>query len=181
MQEFLAPGIEWFHLSPIIALVTGALVLLVVGALTPPWPRGGYALVTTATTLTAAVLAWVQWGEATDGGAEAIVAGALAFDAFTVFVTIGICGATMLVALVTDDELRRAGRQGPETYALMLVAATGGIVMGAANDLIVLFLGLETLSLALYVLAASDRDRTTSQESGLKYFVLGGFASAFFL
>ena len=53
--------------------------------------------------------------------------------------------------------------------------------MGAANDLIVLFLGLETLSLALYVLAASDRNRETSQEAGIKYFVLGGFASAFFL
>ena len=53
--------------------------------------------------------------------------------------------------------------------------------MGAANDLIVLFLGLETLSLAFYVLAASNRRRTKSQESGMKYFILGGFSSAFFL
>ena len=87
----------------------------------------------------------------------------------------------MLVALVTADDLYEAGRDGPEVYALMLVSATGGVVMAAANDLIVLFLGLETLSLALYVLAASDRRRTDSQEAGIKYFVLGGFASAFFL
>ena len=73
------------------------------------------------------------------------------------------------------------GKDGPEIYALLLVAAAGGVVMGASNDLILLFLGLETLSLALYVLAASDRERPTSQESGIKYFVLGGFASAFFL
>ena len=53
--------------------------------------------------------------------------------------------------------------------------------MGAANDLIVLFLGLETLSLALYVLAASHRRRAESQESGIKYFILGGFSSAFLL
>ena len=53
--------------------------------------------------------------------------------------------------------------------------------MGAANDLIVLFLGLETLSLAFYVLAASYRRKAGSSESGLKYFVLGGFSSAFFL
>ena len=53
--------------------------------------------------------------------------------------------------------------------------------MGAANDLIVLFLGLETMSLAFYVLAASNRRRTKSQESGMKYFILGGFSSAFFL
>jgi NADH-quinone oxidoreductase subunit N len=62
-----------------------------------------------------------------------------------------------------------------------MVAAIGGIVMASANDLIVLFLGLETLSLALYVLAASNRRSITSAESGIKYFVLGGFASAFFL
>lgn len=53
--------------------------------------------------------------------------------------------------------------------------------MASANDLVVLFLGLETLSIALYVLAASNRRRVESQESGLKYFILGGFASAFLL
>jgi NADH-quinone oxidoreductase subunit N len=55
------------------------------------------------------------------------------------------------------------------------------MIMTASNDMIVLFLGLETLSIALYVLASSHRRRTESQESGLKYFILGGFASAFFL
>ena len=180
-QEFVAPGIEWYHLSPIITLVAGALFLLVVGAITPPWPRGGYALVTVLTVVVAATLAWTQWDEATGTGPKVLVAGALAFDAFALFLTIGICGATLLVVLVTDDELRRSGEQGPEVYALMLVAATGGVVMAAANDLIVLFLGLEALSLALYVLAASERKRAASQEAGLKYFILGGFASAVFL
>ncbi len=63
----------------------------------------------------------------------------------------------------------------------MLASAVGGIVMAWASDLIVLFLGLEVLSLALYILAASNLRRAESQESGLKYFVLGGFSSAFFL
>jgi NADH-quinone oxidoreductase subunit N len=61
------------------------------------------------------------------------------------------------------------------------MSAIGGVVMAAASDLIVMFLGLETLSIALYVLAASNRRRVESQESGMKYFVLGGFSSAFFL
>ena len=87
----------------------------------------------------------------------------------------------MLVALVSDDYLVREGMDGPEIYALYLVAATGAVVMGAANDLIVLFLGLETMSLAFYVLAASYRRKAGSSESGIKYFVLGGFSSAFFL
>ena len=64
---------------------------------------------------------------------------------------------------------------------MYLLAAIGGVVMGSANDLVVLFLGLEILSIALYVMAASHRRRIESQESGIKYFILGGFSSAFFL
>lgn len=178
---FDAPDVEWFAISPIVALVGGALVLLVAGALTPPWPRHGYALLTVATTVTAGVLAGFQWHDVRAHGTSTLIGGALAFDTFGQFLTLTICAATLLVALLSDDELRRAGTDGPEIYALMLVCATGGVVMAAANDLIVLFLGLETLSLALYVLAASDRDRSASRESGLKYFILGGFASACFL
>ena len=77
--------------------------------------------------------------------------------------------------------LVRMNADGPELYALLLTSAIGALVMVAANELIVLFLGLEILSLSLYLLAASNRDREQSQESGLKYFILGGFSSAFFL
>jgi NADH-quinone oxidoreductase subunit N len=180
-QEFLGPEISWFALSPLLTLVGGALVLLVLGALTPTWPRGGYAFVTAVTAGAAGVLAMFQWDDVTDEGAGTLVASALAFDTFAQLLTITICAAVLLVTLVTDDELRRTGHDGPEVYALYLVVAVGGVIMGAANDLIVLFLGLETLSLGLYVLAASDRRRAASQESGIKYFVLGGFSSAFFL
>jgi NADH-quinone oxidoreductase subunit N len=180
-QDFVAPPVEWWHISPVIALVSGALLLLVLGALTPTWPRGGYAALTAMTALVAGLLALFQWDEITDDGAATILSGALAFDQLAQFLTITICAATLLVALATSDELHAAGRDAPEVYALLLLSATGAVVMASANDLIVLFLGLETLSLALYVLAASDRERTRSQEAGMKYFVLGGFASAFLL
>lgn len=180
-QVFDGPSVEWFHLSPLIALVSGALFLLVVGSLTPQWPRGGYALVTAVTAGVAGVLSVFLWQDAVDDGPSTLLGGEIAFDTFSHFLTITIAVATLLVALLTEDELHASGRQGPEVYALLLIAAAGGVVMGSANDLIVLFLGLETLSLALYVLAASDRDRTASHESGIKYFVLGGLASAVFL
>ena len=63
----------------------------------------------------------------------------------------------------------------------MLLAATGGIIMAGANDFIILFLGIEVLSISSYILAAMNSRRIQSQEAGLKYFVLGAFASGFLL
>jgi len=180
-QTFQGPDVGWFALSPLLVLVGGALALLLAGALTPTWPRGLYAGFTVATALATAALAVVQWDDISDDGPSTLVGRALAFDTFAQFVTIAICAALIGVAVLAADQLHAQGNDNPEVYALALVAAAGGVVMGAANDLIVLFLGLETLSLAFYVLAASDRRRAESQESGLKYFLLGGFSSAFFL
>ena len=180
-QEFIEPSIDWFALTPLLVLLGGGLLLLVAGALTPMWPRGCYAAYTVLVAGAAGGLAMFQWDDITDEGTSTIVSRALAFDTLAEFLTITICVAVILVSLLTGDELRRAGIDGPEVYALYLMAAIGGVVMASANDLIVLFVGLETLSLAFYVLAASDRRRRLSQESGMKYFVLGGFSSAFLL
>jgi len=62
-----------------------------------------------------------------------------------------------------------------------MVSATGAMFMGEANDLIIVFLGLEIMSIALYVLAAMNHRRAASGEAALKYFVLGGFSSAVFI
>ncbi len=180
-DAFSGPEVDWFALSPMIVLVGAALFLLVAGALTPQWPKGLYAFVAAGAAGAAGVLSMALWDDVTDNGTSTLVGGALAFDTFALFVTITICAGLLLVSLTADDYLVREGFDGPEVYALFLVAATGGIVMGAANDLVVLFVGLETLSLAFYVLAASYRRKVGSSEAGMKYFVLGGFSSAFFL
>ena len=180
-EPFQGPEIDWLALSPLLILIGGALLLMLAGALTPRWPRGLYALVTALTFAVASGMASVNWDNITDDGAHTLVAGALAFDTFAMAVTIILCHVGLLVALLMSDHLRGTPNDGPEVYALLLVAVTGGIIMGSANDLIVLFLGLETFSLALYVMAAMDRRRAGSSEAGLKYFVLGGFSSAFFL
>ncbi len=181
MPPFVGPEVAWFALSPLLVLAAGGLLLLVAGALTPQWPRGLYAAVTASVAGTAGVLAALQWSRIADDGPTTLVAGAMSYDAFAQFLTITIAIALILVVMITDEDLRNSDADGPEVYGLYLMAATGGVIMAAANDLIVLFLGLEALSLALYVLAASARKRSDSQESGLKYFVLGGFSSAFFL
>ncbi len=87
----------------------------------------------------------------------------------------------MLSALISDSYLRREGLDGPEFYVLALLSGSGAMIMAAANDLIVVFLGLEILSIALYVMAAYHRRRAESGEASMKYFILGAFSSAIFL
>jgi NADH-quinone oxidoreductase subunit N len=89
--------------------------------------------------------------------------------------------AAVLGVLVAPEYLRRFGLERGEYYFLMLVAATGAMLMAASRDLLMLFLSLETLSIPLYVLAAFARPSARSQEAGIKYFLLGAFASGFFL
>ena len=113
------------------------------------------------------VLAMVLWDDVSDQGARYLVGDAVTLDGFSMFATIAIAATVLLACLVTDDYLRREQLDGPEVYALYLTAGIGGIVMAMANDLVVLFLGLEVLSLSFYVLAASHRRRSAGQDSAI--------------
>ena len=175
------PSIPWVELIPILSLLAGACFLLLVGSLVPHWPRRGYAWVTGISATVAIIANAVKWNNLYYNKGETFFADAIAIDRFSVLASITICLAVIFGALMVSAYLARMNADGPELYALLLTAAIGALVMVSANDLIVLFLGLETLSLSLYLLAASNRDREESQESGLKYFILGGFSSAFFL
>jgi NADH-quinone oxidoreductase subunit N len=184
IQPIVTPAIDWSAVSPLLVLVGGALFLLTASALsTGRPPRGFYALFTVVTSILAMVCSGLAWGRVTDPaqGAYSAIGGALVIDGFSVFFGVVITAAIALAALLADDYLRREGLDGPELYVLMLLSGTGGLVMAMANDLIVVFLGLETLSIALYVMAGFQLRRLESQESAIKYFVLGSFSSAFFL
>ena len=181
LSAFAGPSIEWLSISPLLALLAGALILLLVGSLTNEWPKHWYSLTAVATSVAAIALSVVLWRDVSNDGAKLLIGGSLTLDRFALLGSIAICSAVLLVSLITSDYLSRDGSDAPEIYALYLTAAIGAVVMISSNDLVVLFLGLETLSLSLYLLAASNRQESASQEAGLKYFILGGFASAFFL
>ena len=181
-SDFVGPEVQWYSLAPLLSLVGGGLVLMLLAALFPGrWPSGGYALFTAIVAGVAGTFTVLLWNDVQDSGPKSLVGGALGLDGFSLFVTFTICVAVLVSALFLDDYLRRVDLDGVEVYALMLMSAAGGVIMASANDLIVLFLGFEALSLALYVMAASQLRRVESQESGLKYFILGGFSSAFLL
>ncbi len=88
---------------------------------------------------------------------------------------------TALAVLIAYDYLERTELDHPEYYPLILLSACGAMVMVAAGDLITLVLGLEIMSLAVYVLSAWRQNARESEEAGMKYFLLGAFASAFLI
>ena len=131
--------------------------------------------------LAALSLSLVQWFDVADHGAHVTIDSAVVEDGFSALVAVLVSCAVLLSALVADGWMRREMATGPEFQALMLLSAVGAMIMASANDLIVVFLGLEILSIALYVLAAMNARRAESGEAALKYFVLGAFSSAVFL
>jgi len=176
-----SPEIAWGALSPLLILLGGTCALLLLGTLIPQWPRVATPTLTIATALGAGIASCVQWNNLYYRKGYSIVSGAISIDRFAVLATIIITVAVAIGALLASAHHDAANGDPLENYALLLTSAIGAVVMASSNDLIVLFLGLEILSLSLYLMAASDRRREESQESGLKYFILGGFASAFLL
>jgi NADH-quinone oxidoreductase subunit N len=100
------------------------------------------------------------------------------YDIFLNFVFLLIAAITILTSA---DYLSRENMNHPEFYALLLFATAGMLMMAASNELVMVFLGLEILSIATYVMAGFRRTDLKSNESALKYFLLGSFSSAFFL
>lgn len=176
------PHVDYTAIMPELICLGGALVLLLTGALNVRQiPTVVYTAMTVAISVAALVSSLVLWHIVQLHGAFAAVAKSLAIDGFsTAFVVLSSC-ILIVAALVADGYLRREEIHGPEYHALALLAASGAMFMAAANDLIVIFLGLEIMSIPLYILAGLDLRRQESGEAAMKYFVLGAFSSAIFV
>jgi NADH-quinone oxidoreductase subunit N len=174
--------VEYRYIMPGLILIGGALVIMVLYALLPKQSRPAlWSSLTVLIGLGAGGWSGWLWHEAGEKHVALIVGGALAFDGYTVLFMVLVSSAVVLFALISDSYLRREGLVGPELYVLALLSGSGAIIMAEANDLIVVFLGLEILSIALYVLAGYHRRRVESGEAAMKYFILGAFSSAIFL
>jgi NADH-quinone oxidoreductase subunit N len=176
------PKIDYYSILPEMVLLGGAVLMLAVSSLLRrPMDHATATTMTVATGLASLSLSLVQWFQVANNGAHTAIAGAVVQDGFSAFISVLVSCAVVVAALVGDGWMRREKAFGPEFHVLMLASATGAVIMGEANDLIVIFLGLEIMSIALYVLAAMNASRNESGEAALKYFVLGSFSSAIFL
>ncbi|MBL6926129.1 MAG: NADH-quinone oxidoreductase subunit N [Acidimicrobiia bacterium] len=175
------PYVAWWALVPLITFAVAGFLLLTVASLVRRLP----AVLAPAWTAVAGlgVLLYLvpMWSRVGRDGADSFLAGTVGVDRSSIFVTGILAVAVIAAALISRDYLPREDLPGVELYVLLLMSAAGGVVMASANDLIVLFLGLEILSIAVYVLAALHLRRIESQEAALKYFLLGAFSSAFLL
>lgn len=105
----------------------------------------------------------------------------VAVDTFAIFFQLLFLGLGLLVLMLAPSYLDRRGIQKGEFYILLVAALTGMMLLVAATNLITIFIAIELLSISLYILSAFLRQEETSQEAGLKYLLIGGFASGFLL
>jgi NADH-quinone oxidoreductase subunit N len=181
--RIIGPDVNLMAIAPEMALVGAALLIIMARSLLRkrgPVNQISLGLAIAGIVACGAVL-FRQWNLVRDDGPMRTIAGAVRVDTFGIFLGVVVLSATLLAVFLAAGYLKREQLETPEYYALMLLSAAGMLTMTTANDLVVVFLALEVLSIPLYVLAAFDRRRITSQESGLKYFVLGAFSSAIFL
>jgi NADH-quinone oxidoreductase subunit N len=171
-----AGGLDWAALAPVLIVTLACLACLLLDARPAgarPAVLAAVGVLGLAGALGAAVLLW--------GRPASAFQRMLALDGFALFLDVVICAATALVLLLSVGYLARQGGEPGQYYALVLFAAVGMMLMAGATDLLVVFLGLELMSICLYVLAGYFRRRPEGNEAALKYFLLGAFASGFFV
>jgi len=165
-------------LLPEIVLAVGAMAILMFGVFYRADPGRDFAssVLAVIVLLAAAVLLVIAPDER-----EVLFDGGFVVDAFARFMKLLVLAGGALVLIMSFADLSRARLLSPEYAVLLLLAVLGMMLMVSAGDLIALFLAIELQSLALYVVAAIDRDRVRSSEAGLKYFVLGSLSSGMLL
>ena len=171
----MQPSLQLSVALPELTLALGAMALLLVGVATPK-ERGELVL-----WVAVLVLALAGFFVVSGSGTATLFGDSFIVDPFArVMKLLTVIGAATTL-LMSVDYWKAVGRLKFEFPVLVLLAATGMLMMISANDLIALYVGLELQSLALYVLAAFDRHSARSSEAGLKYFVLGALSSGMLL
>jgi len=168
--------VDFYVLLPLILLIVWACALLLADLFIPKerkWLTAMLAAFGLALTLGFTIS---QLGRENTG-----FGGMVVLDGFSVFVNALLLLTGLLGVALAYGYIKRMGIERGEYYTLMLFSISGMMLMAQAADLIVVFLALELLSLPLYVLSAFARPKTDSEESGLKYFLLGAFSSGFVL
>jgi NADH-quinone oxidoreductase subunit N len=177
--QYATPDVNlWLILPELIICVAGVVVMLLDAFARPTqrWVTGGTSLLGLAAAAVGSTWLCLSWRGATQAFNGMIVLDELRLG-FT-FVFLAVSALTILISMVwVENERLPAG----EFHSLLLFATAGMMFMASAGDLVMVFLGLEILSIATYVMCGFRRADIRSNESSMKYFILGSFSSAFLL
>ncbi len=165
---------DLYTILPLLVLVVWACALQLVDLFIPKGRKGWTALLAAVGLAASMGLAIMQAGQEASA-----FSGMVTLDGFSTFLIALFLGSGLIGIALAYGYLKRMDLERGEFYSLLLFSITGMMLMAQAADLIVIFLALELLSIPLYVLAAFARPRADSEESGLKYFLLGAFATGF--
>lgn len=167
---------SWLPVLPLAAVAIGGIIVLLTGAYVGDDESEGLGFLSLVTLLAAFILTLFTIGQNT-----LAFHGSLATDDYSAFFELTILVMTALTVAMSLEYVAQASLPGAEYYGLLLFAAFGMMLMAAAGDLIVIFLGLETMSIAVYALAGFSRRDPKSGEAAIKYFLLGAFSTGFLL
>ena len=179
MSEFSTPTIDWAGLSPYLVALFGAAVILLGAVFMRKRRRRPFAAAGATLTLLGALAASLTL-YALERAPSGLVADAIQRDDLAHLAQSILFGTAILAVLVSYRE-RTSDEHAGEFYAVIVAGVAGMAFLAASSNLMTLFLGLEWFSICLYLLSAIATDRVTSLEAGLKYLVIGSFASAILL
>ena len=175
-MDIVIPEVNWIAMSPQLIVIATALLVILLSVATGPGRKSYLAYVSLAGVILAALATLYLWDSA--GPAFPNVLAADGLSAFLNLVFLLVAGLSILISV---DYIGRLDVGEGEYYGLMLLSVSGMMFLGAALNLMVVFLGLEIMSIPLYVLAGANQKDGRSGEAALKYFLLGAFASGFLL
>jgi len=179
IAQSLLSGTDLWLIAPELIVCTAAVVVMLVDAFARPsqrWLTGGISIAGLAGAAISSLWLWSWYSGATEAFKGMIVLDELRLGFTLVFLLVS-CLTVLLSMVWVESEQLPAG----EFHSLLLFATAGMMFMASGGDLVIIFLGLEILSIATYVMAGFRRSDIRSNESSLKYFILGSFSSAFLL
>jgi len=180
LVQIAMQNVNFATIMPPLVLSFFGMVLLLINAFLPRGksaPAAWISFIGIVVTGIVTVLGWTSLGTPPLLG----FAGHVALDNYATFFNVTFLVAAGLTILMSDDYLQREGYPIGEYYTLILFSTVGAMFMASGIDLMTIFLGLEILSISLYVLAGLFRGQLKSNEAGMKYFLLGAFSTGFLL
>jgi len=176
MDMITIPAVNITPILPEILLSVLAMALLLINVFTPGGKKAYLGYISFVGILVTGLLVVTGWG----GHVESF-SGSVVQDNFASFFKIIFLVSAGLAILISDQYMEREGCNHGELYPIILFTVVGMMLMASGTDLMTIFLGLEVMSVSLYVLAGFNRDNLKSNEAGLKYFLLGAFSTGFLL